>query len=182
MDIEAKIEGVLLAHGDPIGMEKLAKAIGESAETTVGAIDRLRSDYLEHSRGFAILKHGNSVQLVSCEACGEYIKRLKKVEDETALSPAALEVLSIVAYRGPMTRAEIELIRGVHCGSVLRSLALRGLVERTEVSEDGRSYSYAPSFALLKLFGIASVRELPDYDELSGNTKLRSEVSAHAAR
>lgn len=175
MRIEAKIEGVLLAHGEPIAIGKLSKAVDEKKEAVCEAVEKLQTEYLEHSRGFAILKNGDSVQLVSHGACAECIKRLKKVEDESTLSPASLEVLAIVAYRAPITRAEIESIRGVHCGSILRTLALRGLVERTEVSEDGRSFSYTPSFSLLKLFGIESIGELPDYEELSGNTKLRAE-------
>ena len=176
MDIEAKIEGVLLAHGEPITIGKLSKAIGENAEKVREALKKLQAGYLEHSRGFAILRNDDSVQLVSSKECFEYIKRLKKVEDESTLSPASLEVLAIVAYKAPITRAEIESIRGVHSGSILRSLALRGLVERVEISEDGRSFSYTPSFSLLKLFGIESVRNLPDYEELSGNTKLQSET------
>lgn len=174
MRIESKIEGVLLAYGEPIGMEKLSKAIRESKEDTQKAVESLRLEYEDRERGCTLIQNGNSIQLVSSSSCAEYIKRLKKVDDETALSPATLEVLSIIAYRSPITRLEIEAIRGVHCGSVLRSLALRNLVERKELPGDGRSYVYTPSVPLLSLLGVHSVQELPEYEQLSGHEKLQS--------
>jgi segregation and condensation protein B len=83
-----------------------------------------------------------------------------------ALSPAVSEVLAVVAYRGPLTRAQIEYIRGVNCCFTLRNLAMRGLVERKENPDDSRSYLYEISFDFLNSLGIKKVQELPEYEEL----------------
>lgn len=162
----------MLAYGEPMAIGKLAKVLRAEKEEVEKAIADLDREYLEQSRGFAILQKDTMVQLVSHPDCAEVIRRLKRIEDETTLSPAVLEVLSIIAYRAPITRSEIEMIRGVNCSSILRSLAIRGLVDKVGQIEDSRSYIYSPSFDLLKLLGIKTLSDLPEYDELSRNGKL----------
>lgn len=172
MDIKSRIEGVLLAYGDPIAFGKLAKALKEKEETVRIAVDNLNAEYLEQRRGFAILEKENFIQLVSHPDCADEIRRLRHIEDDATLSPATLEVLSIIAYRSPITRAEIEMIRGVNCSSILRSLSIRGLVDRVEQEGDGRSFTYSPSMDFLKILGIKTVADLPKYENFSRNEKL----------
>ncbi len=172
MEIGSKIESILLAYGEPIALSKLAKVLGEQEDVIRETVEKLDAEYLEQRRGFAILRKENFVQLVSHPDCAESIRKLKRIEDETTLSPATLEVLSIIAYRSPITRSEIEMIRGVNCSSILRSLSIRGLVDRIEESGDGRSYTYSPSFSLLKILGVKTLEDLPEYANLSRNGKL----------
>lgn len=172
METGSKIEAILLAYGEPIAISKLAKVLGEQEDMIRRIVEKLDEEYLEQKRGFAILRKENSVQLVSHPDCSEFVRKLKRIEDETTLSPATLEVLSIITYRSPITRSEIEMIRGVNCSSILRSLSIRGLVDKIEESGDGRSYIYSPSFSLLKMLGVKALEELPEYANLSRNGKL----------
>lgn len=172
MNVHASIEGVLLAYGEPLELKKLARVVGEKEESVRGALRDLSDLYLKEERGFVILEENDRFQLVSHPDCARYIKKLRRVEDETGLSRAALETLSIIAYRSPVTKAEIEMIRGVNCASLLRSLSLRGLVERAEIEGGSRSYAYRPSFSFFQLLGITKIEELPEYDAFSTNRKL----------
>jgi segregation and condensation protein B len=95
---------------------------------------------------------------------------------QEGLSKAALEVLSIVAYKGPISRAEIESIRGVNCSFTLRSLMMRGLLERIDNPKDGRGYLYKISFEFMKKLGIESIDKLPDYKELSQDSRIESVI------
>lgn len=172
MDIKSQIEAVLLAYGEPMPIAKLAKVLGEKEDRIARFVDKLQTDYLEQQRGFAIIQKDDSIQLVSHPDCADIIRRLKRVEDEITLSPATLEVLSIISYRAPITRMEIEMIRGVNCSSILRALSIRGLIERTGQEGNNRSYEYTPSFALFRILGINTIRDLPDYESLSKDKKL----------
>lgn len=164
--LQSHIEALLLAHGEPIALSKLAKALKEKEETVRGAVENLRQEYLEEGRGFAIVENDLAYQLVSSPDSAEYVRKLVKQEESSALSPAMLEVLSVVAYRGPVTRAEIDSIRGVNSSHVLRALAIRGLVNRGEDAEDARTYRYTVSFDFLRLLGLEQAGELPEYESL----------------
>jgi len=94
------------------------------------------------------------------------VHKLVKNDLEEDLSRATLEVLAVVAYRGPISRAQIEEVRGVNCSFTLRNLLMRGLVERVENPNDSRSYLYKISFDFLKHLGLGNVKELPNYEEL----------------
>jgi segregation and condensation protein B len=102
---------------------------------------------------------------------------LIKNELQDSLSNAAAEVVSIVAYKGPISRIEIEAIRGVNCSYTLRSLLLRGLIERNDNPGDGRGYIYSISFDFLKKLGISDVKKLPDYDILSADERMGSIIT-----
>lgn len=157
-------------------LKKLVAVTGESEEAIRHAVGELSRAYLEESRGFAILEVDGAFQLVSSEVCASYVRKMKKTEDETALSPSALEVLAIIAYRAPISRSEIEMIRGVNCSSLLRSLSIRGLVDRSEHPENAKVFVYRPSAQLFSLLGLRSVAELPGYSEYSHHAKLHPSV------
>ena len=97
-----------------------------------------------------------------------------KSEIQENLSKASLEVLSIVAYRGPVTRAEVEAIRGVNCSFTLRALLMRGLLGRIENPKDNRSYIYKISFDFLKKMGLERIEQLPDFETLSKDERVDS--------
>ena len=102
------------------------------------------------------------------------VDQLIKSEIQENLSKAGLEVLAIVAYRGLMTRVEVEAIRGVNCSFTLRSLLMRGLVERIENPKDNRGYLYKISFEFLKKMGVENVKQLPDFEALSKDERIDS--------
>lgn len=156
------IESILFSIGEPISIEKLAKTLSKNQDSMKKTIDELAEDYEKGNRGLRIIKKGEKVQLVSSPENGRYIEKLIKDELQEDLTPASLEALAIVAYKGPVTRAEIEEIRGVNSSFILRSLLIRGLIERKGHPEDTRAYIYEISFNFLRKLGLNSTKELPE--------------------
>ena len=164
--IKSIIESVLFISGAPISIKKISKIIKVKNSEIEKAIAELSNDYKKENRGFCILKKEDKIQLVSAPSNSEYIEKFTKSNLQEDLSPASLETLSVIAYRGPITRFNIEEIRGVNSSFILRNLLIRGLIERIENPNDARSYLYKISFDFLKKLGIEKIEDLPDYEEL----------------
>ena len=175
--LKSVIESLLFANGEPIKIAKLAKICAVSEEEVESAILSLKADYVQ-GRGLALVRITDAVQLVTNPENAEYVAQMMKSDIAENLSQASLEVLSIIAYRGPLTRAEIEEIRGVNCTFTLRSLAIRGLIDKIENGKDTRRYLYSISFDFLKKLGLESVEQLPDWERLSKKTENKVENSA----
>ena len=112
--------------------------------------------------GLALQRQGDKVQMVTAPEIAPYVERLLGLDLSSRLSPAALEVLAIIAYRQPITRAEIEAIRGVNCDGVLRTLSSKGLVgEIGRLEQAGRPILYGTTFEFLQYFGLHGVQDLP---------------------
>jgi len=172
--LKSVLESLLFVSGEPIKIAKLAKIIEVEKKEIVEAITEISKEYQENERGLMILENGDELQLVSNEKNTQYVEKLVKNELEGPLSTAALEVVSIIAYRSPVSKSEIEAIRGVNCSYTLRSLSMRGLIERENNPKDSRGYVYAVSFDFLKKLGIENVKNLPKYDILSKDEKINS--------
>ena len=160
------LESMLFSIGEPISIEKLVKTLGKNKDAVKKIINDLKNDYQKENRGLRIIKKGEKIQLVSSPENSQYIEKLIKDELQEDLTPASLEALAVIAYRGPITRAEIEEIRGVNCSYILRNLLIRGLIERRGLPEDARAYIYEISFDFLKKLGLSSIEELPEYKKL----------------
>lgn len=167
MNLESIIESILFSIGEPISIEKLAKTLGKNKDLVKRTIENLENDYEREDRGLRIIKKGEKVQLVSAPENGHYIEKLIKDELQEGLTPVSLEALAIVAYKGPIARAEIEEIRGVNSSYILRNLLIRGLIERKGHPEDARAYIYEVSFDFLRKLGLKSIEELPEYKKLT---------------
>ncbi|MDD5489935.1 MAG: SMC-Scp complex subunit ScpB [Candidatus Moranbacteria bacterium] len=168
--LKSILESLLFVSGEPIGAQKLAKISGIPKNEVEVALAELEKEY-QGNRGLRILSSGGSYQLASSPENSQFVNQLVSGELNADLSKSAVETLSIVAYRGPITRVQIEAIRGVNCTYVLRSLLVRGLVERKETT-DIRGYLYEISFDFLKYLGIQKAGELPDWETLSKNDKV----------
>ncbi|MFA5962149.1 MAG: SMC-Scp complex subunit ScpB [Parcubacteria group bacterium] len=164
--IKSIIESILFVSGEPMKLLKLAKVSDATEAEVEEAIAKLNEDYAK-GRGLLIVRIKDELQLVTNPENAEFVAELVKSEIQENLSQAALEVLSIVAYRGPMTRAEIEAIRGVNCSFTIRALLIRGLMDRTENIKDNRRYIYSVSLDFLKKLGMDSVEKLPDWEVLN---------------
>ncbi|HPN54829.1 MAG TPA: SMC-Scp complex subunit ScpB [Candidatus Moranbacteria bacterium] len=178
--IQSIIESVLFISGEPVKKSKLEKLFGgevkiKEIET---ALDLLSEKYGLQSSGLMLLKKGDEVQIVSNPENAQHVEKLVKNELQESLSTAASEVVSIIAYRGPISKTEIEAIRGVNCAYTLRNLLLRGLVERNDNFRGGRGYVYSISFDFLKKMGIDDVKKLPKYDTLSVDERINSIVES----
>lgn len=157
------LESIFFVYGEPLSTEKLAKITNAKKETVLQAVEELKKDY--EGRGLTILQKDDEVQLATSPENSQYIETLIKSEFTEELSRAALETVAIIAYKGPLTRAQIEYVRGVNSSFTLRNLLMRGLVERIENPKDARSFLYRVSFDFLKHFGFTKIEELPNYEE-----------------
>jgi len=171
--LKSQIESILFISGEPVKISRIAKITGAKKPEIENAIMVLQGEYSGQG-GLIILTKEDEVQIATNPENASIVDQLIKSEIQENLSRASLEVLSIVAYRGPMTRMDVEAIRGVNCSFTLRSLLMRGLVERIENPKDNRGYLYKISFEFLKKMGIDSVAKLPDFETLSKDERIDS--------
>lgn len=168
------IESLLFANGDPMKITQIAKITGALKPEVENAIMILSGEYGSGRGGLIIIKKGDEVQMATSPENSAFIEQLVANELQGSLTQAALEVVSIVAYRQPITRAEIEAVRGVNSSYTLRNLLVRGLVERSDNPKDNRGYIYSISFDFLKKLGIDDIKKLPDFEELSKDERINS--------
>lgn len=160
LSLVAIVESLIFVADEPVSVGRLASALEVSEAEVEAIIEQLEHDY--QARGIRLQRKGDRVQMVSAPEAAPYIERFLGLDLTTRLSPAALEVLAIVAYRQPITRAQIEAIRGVSCDAVLRTLVSRGLLEEVgRLEQAGRPILYATTFQFLQYLGLHSLEELP---------------------
>ena len=180
--ILSELESLLFMSGEPVPFARLATVLGITEEQVSEVVASLALQYEERvDAGLKILVHDASVELVTKPANATLVESFIKNVREEGMSKAALEVLSIIAYRAPVSRAEIDAIRGVNCSFTLRNLLLRDLIAREGNPSDSRGYLYRPTFKFLEVLGIEQVSELPDYDTLSQDERLRMILSESGA-
>jgi segregation and condensation protein B len=157
------LEAILFTSSLPVSVDRLKDLLGVEERGEVRAlVEELRIDYEAGERAFQVEEIAGGYVLLTRPEFGEWITRLKGEREEVRLSRAALETLAVVAYRQPVLRADIEKIRGVACGPVLRSLLEQGLVRvsgRADLPGSPLLYATTPRF--LREFGLRSVRDLP---------------------
>ena len=169
MNLEAKIEAILFWKGEPVSLKRLAFWLGVDEKEIAPVLDELEKKLTD--RGVALLRKDNEVALGTAPALGELMESLAKEELSGELSKASLETITIILYRGPVGKQEIDYIRGVNSGYTLRSLLIRGLVDRLENPSDRRTYLYKPTFELLSYMGIKRLEDLPDYQAVREEIK-----------
>jgi segregation and condensation protein B len=170
----SKLEALLFVSGEALSLARLEKILGVSKEEIRVAGMELAAAYQEDSkRGLMIIEDGQSLLLATKPEYAPQVEALTKSELQENLSKAALEVLSIVAYRSPISRSEIDAIRGVNCSFTLRNLLLRDLISREGNPSDSRGYLYRPTFRFLESLGLGKISELPDYETLSQDERLK---------
>jgi segregation and condensation protein B len=168
----SSIESLLFTNGEPLAISRIAKLLGVSEEEVDAALVVLGERYLDPLSGLMLIRSGNLVEMVTLPENAKSVESLIRTDREENLGKATVEVLAIIAYRGPVTRARIDAIRGVNCSFALRTLLLRGLIDRHQNPLDSREYEYTPSFRLLELLGISSLAELPGYTDLSRDVRI----------
>lgn len=154
------IESILFVASEPVTIGQLARVLEIVPDAVEAALDELHA--ASAGRGIRVQRVEDRVQLVSAPEAASVIERFLGVHANTRLSAAALEVLGIIAYRQPITRAQIEAVRGVDCGGVLRALLSRELIcEAGRLEAVGRPILYATTAEFLHQFGLTSLRDLP---------------------
>ena len=160
MDLSSKIESILFFKNEPIVLSELSKMLDTPKEKLQITINKLQEEFKD--RGIVLITNDDEVSLGTHPDASELIEKLQKEEFSRELGRAGLETLAIVLYRGPVARREIDNIRGVNSGFTLRTLLVRGLVERTE--GPSRGHTYKPTLKLLQHLGISKKEELPEFE------------------
>lgn len=165
-ELKALLEALLFVAREPPTIAELARVAGVPADEVEAAIEDMAA--ADH-RGWVILRHRDTVQLASAPRFAEPIRRFLGLERESRLSGAALETVAIIAYRQPVTRAEIEAVRGVDCAGVLATLHSRGLIEPVgRLDTVGHPIQYGTTPEFLRHFGLLSLDDLPPLGEVEG--------------
>ena len=171
MDIKLTIESLLFAAGEPLSVERLSKIVNAKEEKVKETLKELKEEFQNQNRGIRLINNNEEWLMVTAPESTSFIQKLKKEVIEGDLSPASQETLAIIAYRGPITRAGINEIRGVDSSYILHHLLLRGLIERSVHTEKYKAYLYNASFEFLQHLGINNVQELFQYEEFSKKNK-----------
>jgi len=165
--VESVVEAVLFASDEPLTLTRLANIVGTGAKQTRQYIKNLNDKYQANNNAFRIEQIAGGYQMMTLSSYNHWLKKLLQVRDQSKLSPAALETLAIIAYKQPIIRADIEAVRGVAVGEIIRNLMYKGLVKivgRAEVL--GRPMLYGTTKKFLEVFGLNSLKDLPKIEEL----------------
>jgi segregation and condensation protein B len=159
-------EAFLLAAPGPTSIEELARGAEVPIERMAGAIDSLTE---QPGRGWVVQRHGEKIQLATAPRFSAAVRRFLGLEREARLSTAALEALAVVAYQQPVTRAEIDRVRGVDCSGVVSTLLSRGLIEVVgRLAAPGNPMQYGTTPEFLLHFGLSSLADLPPLGQVEG--------------
>jgi segregation and condensation protein B len=171
-ELPALLEALLLVSPEPAELRDLADAAGVSVAAVEKALATLNDD---RSRGWVVIQHRGTAHISSAPRFAPYVRRFLRLDREARLSSAALETLALIAYRQPVTRAEIESLRGVDCSGVLATLYGRELIEVAgKLPTVGNPHQYVTSVEFLKQFGLHSLADLPPLPELAdGGSEVR---------
>ncbi len=172
MTLDAQIEAILFFKGEPMALKKLAEILAVHEDTLGEAIGILEEKLT--GRGLTLIKNDGEIMLGTAKEASEIIETIKKDELSRDLGKAGVETLSIILYQGPISRPDIDYIRGVNSSFILRNLMVRGLVERVSNPNDSRGFLYKPTFDLLSHLGISSIEELPEFETMK--TKVEAFV------
>ncbi len=173
MNLAGKIESLLFVASRPMTAKKIGELLHAEVDEVTAAIGELQQQYNVADRGIQIAQHALSVQMVTSPLHARIVADFLKDERSGELTRPSLETLTIVAYRGPLPKSEIDLIRGVNCALILRNLLIRGLITSRE-DADRMAMVYEISFDFLRHLGLRNVTELPDYARLHDDPQLDS--------
>lgn len=162
MDLAAKIEAVLFYRAEPVEKTELAKLLNTDQEALGEALNALKTKL--GGRGLCLLELGEELELGTAPEASSLIEQIAKEELSRELGKAALETLTLIIYQGPISRPEIDQVRGVNSSFILRNLMVRGLVERVTDEKDSRRFLYQPTLELLRHLGLEKIESLPEYE------------------
>lgn len=167
--LKSKVESLLFISPKPLAVKKIAELTNSEPAEVEEAVKELIAEYT--GRGLEIKRVENHLQMMTSGDNHKLAQDFIKDEISGELTKPSLETLTVIAYRGPMTKTELELIRGVNCSLILRNLMIRGLVEEAEDKKRGALYNVTLDF--LKFLDIKEIKELPDYEKLNKDENLQ---------
>lgn len=165
MSVVSKIESILFVASKPLAAKKIAKAVNTTEMETISALETLREKYNQPLSGVILIQNNQEWQMVSNPDNREAAENFLKAEVSGDLTRPQLETLTVISYCGPITKPELEKIRGVNCSLILRNLLLRGLIKETEDTLNLLP-TYEATMEYLRHLGVGGLSELPDYEKL----------------
>ncbi len=165
MNLFSKLESLLFISSKPLSVKEMAELLDVKAKEVEDTLEKIAHDYKEQNRGFILIKNNSQYQLTTAPENAELISKFLKEETSGELSQPSLEALTIIAYRSPITKLELERIRGVNCSLILRNLLIRGLIEE-KIDKYKNETFYLVTLDFIKFLGVSSIEELPDYEKL----------------
>lgn len=176
--LQSALEALLFIYGEPMEVKKAANTLEVKPAEIEEAAKLLAQKLIDNKSGLALVWYDGKMQLTTKPEFSLLLEKVVKSELNEALTPAGLETLSIVAYSAPVSRAEIDYIRGVNSTFILRNLLLRGLIDRENDPKRANAYIYKPSFDFLKHIGVSRMEDLPEFEKFS---KLTAQLKPNAA-
>ncbi|MCE5340094.1 MAG: SMC-Scp complex subunit ScpB [Planctomycetaceae bacterium] len=167
--VESVIEAILFATDEPLSIDRLVNIaqFNGGAKQIRKCIETLNQQYVETKRSFRIEEIAGGFQMMTLPEYNNWLKNMLKQRSDNKLSPAALETLAIISYKQPIIRADIEAIRGVACGEIVRTLMYKGLVKIVGKAEIlGRPMLYGTTKKFLQVFGLSDIKDLPKAEDL----------------
>lgn len=171
-NIASVIESLILASAKPLAIDELAKFLEIELSDLELAIEDLKTKYNQEDSGIHLAVNNHKIQLISNPTNTDYLYKYFKEELSGELTRPALETLTIIAYRQPISKEELEQIRGVNCSLIIRNLLIRGLIELEE-NKTSLAPVYNVTMDFLRNLGISSVEELPDFEKLNSDDNLQ---------
>ena len=170
--LKGKLEAILFVAGEAVSIRDLAKALQTGENEIREAISALRDEYDYEQRGFLLKRFNDKIQLATRPLYASDVIRLLQPVQQQSLSQAAMETLAVVAYKQPVTRAEVEQIRGVKCDYSLQSLISKGMIREAGRKDTiGRPILYCTTDEFLSHFGLEGLDRLPPMPEQTDNNK-----------
>ncbi|MDP4119736.1 MAG: SMC-Scp complex subunit ScpB [Bacillota bacterium] len=160
--IKSAMEAILFASGTPVPIQRFVQALELSPKEAESYLESLRADYCDEQKGLEIIRLDDSYQMVTKKEHAEVIRSVMDLKRNLPLSQAAMEVLAVIAYNQPVTKAFVEQVRGVDCSGVIGSLTVKNLIEeKGRLELPGRPLLYGTTENFLRVFSLKNINELP---------------------
>ena len=180
-ELEAVLEAILFLSGDAVSLSVLADAIHMDRATTKAMLHQMQQQYEQEGRGLRLVEVEGAYQLCTAAKCYEYLKTIYHTVRGQALTESLLETLAIIAYRQPITRIEIDALRGVQSSGSIQKLIARGLIEtHGRLNVPGRPFRYVTTNAFLDYFGLQTLKDLPPLTKQMSLEDMDSDIFLRA--
>lgn len=176
MELRRNLESLLLVATRPLSLKKIAETLDVTVGDVQAALAELKARLNVESSGIQLLEHGSSVQFVTNPLASKLITEYLKEEQAGELTRPALETLTIIAYRGPISKIQLDTIRGVNCSLILRNLMIKGLVE-AKGNKDKLQTTYSVTNDFVRFLGLTHINQLPDYEQLHSDERLEQIIN-----
>lgn len=180
--LQGAIEAILFASGEPVSLDRISEALDVDKLTVSKLLQKLMGEYNQPDRGIRLIRLEDSYQMCTNSQYGGKVRAALEIKRNAPLSQAAMEVLAVVAYNQPVTKAFVEQVRGVDCSGVIGSLMSKGLLEeRGRLELPGRPLLYGTTPNFLRCFGISSPEDLPPLPQKTSGQEEDRQTDLHSS-